>query len=279
MASTNNKLTLSTKADQDIKDYIRMCDYEIGGFGYVTMDKDGNFLVDDVFLVKQTVTGTSVDFMDEGLDYAIQKAATDDRLNDLKFCWHSHVDMGAFWSATDDDMIEGMNNGMTPYIVSLVQNKSHQHEQRVDFFPSQELGQFTDQVTYELDLYYIPAKPMEHTTQHYNDLVTRRKPQALDSSYSNNGCYYNQMQATTPRELSEKRKDYLHDKVVNDGYKSLSHAENTDYEQMLAEDDETTAEMLSYYESVWDDDLALYAHGQTDIDFSPLVDLNRNKDS
>jgi hypothetical protein len=148
-----SKLILTNGTFERIAEYVRQINAEIGMFGYVTMTDDGDFIVDDVFLVEQTVSGSSVDFADSGLEYAIQKAIADDRIDDLKFCCHSHVDMAAFWSSTDEDMIEGMNNGMTPYLVSLVINKSHETKQRVDFFnPAAPLGQFTSQVRYDLDL-------------------------------------------------------------------------------------------------------------------------------
>jgi hypothetical protein len=148
-----SKLILTNGTFERIAEYVAQINAEIGMFGYVTMTNKGDFVVDEVFLVEQTVSGTSVDFADTGLEYAINKAIADDRIDDLKFCCHSHVDMGAFWSGTDESMISGMNNGMTPYIVSLVINKKHETEQRVDFFnPSGPLGHFTDQVRFDLDL-------------------------------------------------------------------------------------------------------------------------------
>lgn len=145
-------LILTHPVFHKITEYVRLIDAEIGMFGYVTSTPDG-FVVDDVFLVRQTVSGSSVDFSDSGLEYAIDKAIKDDRINDLLFCCHSHVNMGAFWSTTDEDMIAGMNNGMTPYLVSLVINKKGETEQRVDFFnPTGPLGDFTTQVRYDLDL-------------------------------------------------------------------------------------------------------------------------------
>jgi proteasome lid subunit RPN8/RPN11 len=223
----NNKITLSHQARMDIAHYVRHCDYEIGGFGYVTMNDAGNFYVDKIFLVEQEVSPAAVDFADAGLAYAIDKAANDDRLNDLKFCWHSHVDMGAFWSSTDDEMIANMNNGLTPYLVSLVQNKKGEHEQRVDFFPKdEELRDFTEQIQYDLDLYYELAPIPEHITKSYDELVTvdtweKRKK---GSPHAN---------TVWKRPISEARQDYLFEKCAKDGYDSLSDLEARDYDEML----------------------------------------------
>jgi len=123
--------------------------------------------------VKQKVTHGSVDFIDSGLNYAINKAVEDGRHMEMMFCWHSHVDFGAFWSGTDETMIKGMNNGMTPYLVSLVQNKMGEHEQRVDFFnPGGPLGKFKQQVRYNLDLYHEGKDAVpEHIQTAFDELV------------------------------------------------------------------------------------------------------------
>ena len=145
-------LILTDTVYNRIKEYVAQIDAEIGMFGYVTM-KNTEFTVDEVFLVEQTVSGSSVDFADSGLEYAIDRAIKDGRIEDLKFCCHSHVDMDAFWSGTDDKMIAGMNNGMTPYLVSLVINKRHETKQRVDFYnPDGPIGEYAGQITFDLDL-------------------------------------------------------------------------------------------------------------------------------
>ncbi len=229
----NNKLTLSHQARMDIAHYVRHCDYEIGGFGYVTMNDAGNFYVDEIFLVEQDVSPAAVDFADAGLAYAIDKAATDNRLNDLKFCWHSHVNMGAFWSSTDDEMIANMNNGLTPYLVSLVQNKKGEHEQRVDFFPKdEELRGFSEQIQYDLDLYYELAPIPDHIKDSYEELVTvdtwETRNQGSPHARSKTG-------ATTvwTRPISEARQDYLFEKCSKEGYNSLTELEARDYDEML----------------------------------------------
>lgn len=182
-------LVLTNGTYNRITEYVRLIDAEIGMFGYVTM-KDGDFYVDDVFLVEQTVTGSSVDFADEGLEYAIQRAIKDDRIGDLMFCCHSHVNMGAFWSPTDEDMIEGMNNGMTPYLVSLVINKRGETEQRVDFYnPPGPLGDFTSQVRYDLDL-RIEREDDDVVLDEIDRLVKRQRWANLTkSSRSRSGDY------------------------------------------------------------------------------------------
>lgn len=246
----NNKLTLSAQARQDIRHYIRHCDYEIGGFGYVTMKDNGDFYVDEVFLVEQDVTGTTVDFTDKGLLYAINKADKAGRLDELRFCWHSHVNMGAFWSTTDETMIANLNTGLVPYYVSLVQNKKHEHEARVDFYPPKgPLADFSPQVTYELDLYHELEPIPDHITEAYDALVTTNRPLTSTSTAWRN------------KALTQSRRDFLDEKVRASGYQSLSDKEQDDYDDMIYEDiydqhngqglwdDEMWDAMGTYYES------------------------------
>lgn len=115
--------------------YCRCCPTEIAAMGYVTNNEDGDFYVDEVFLVPQEVTGSSVDFLSKGMVYAVEKAIEEGRINDLRFCWHSHVNMGAFWSGTDEGMIEDIrDSGPVPWFISLVSNKKGEWKARLDLF-------------------------------------------------------------------------------------------------------------------------------------------------
>lgn len=137
-------------------DYIRLCDAEFGMFGYVKLVMDDihpTFVVDTLFLAPQEVSGTSVDYESEGFEYAIEKAIEDGRIEDLRFSCHSHVDMGAYWSGTDEDFIRNMNNG-APWHVSLVQNRAGNYEARADFYnPGGDIGKFMKQIRQDLKLY------------------------------------------------------------------------------------------------------------------------------
>ena len=176
-------LILPHDVNARIEAYVDAIDAEIGMFGYVTMTDEGDFLVDTVFLVEQTVSGSSVDFKDSGLEYAIARDIKDDRLEDLMFCCHSHVDMDAFWSATDEKMISGMNNGMTPFLVSLVVNKRRETKQRVDFFnPEGPIGTFCKQVKFPLDLVLLPNED-ESIANEVKALVTESKSLYSAKSY------------------------------------------------------------------------------------------------
>lgn len=116
-------------------DYCTACKDEIAAFGYVKPTDDGDFFVDEVFLVPQEVSGASVDFITDGLPFAVDKAAADDRLADLKFLWHSHVNMGVGFSAVDEDMIDKLSRfSTTPWFINAIFNKKGDTNCRIDVF-------------------------------------------------------------------------------------------------------------------------------------------------
>lgn len=107
---------------------------EVGCWGYVTLDTENHeAYVDTLFIVPQEASAAEVDFIERGLPYAIEKAAADERLDDLKFCIHSHGTFGAFWSTTDEDMIAKM--GLTSdWFVSAITNKKGDTNGRIDLY-------------------------------------------------------------------------------------------------------------------------------------------------
>lgn len=113
---------------------------EVACFGYCTLDPEHEEVyVDTLFIVPQEADATQVDFVTNGMPYAIEKAVADDRLDDLHFCVHSHGEMSTFWSTTDDDMIEKM--GLTAgWFVSMVSNRKGENRGRIDLYNVEPLG-------------------------------------------------------------------------------------------------------------------------------------------
>jgi len=94
------KVIISKRAMALIKFWVDKCPYEIAGMGTVLLGQDGTVYVDNVELLTQKVTGASVDMDAE----SINTLAYEKRLEgDLRFHWHSHVNMSAFFSGTDRD--------------------------------------------------------------------------------------------------------------------------------------------------------------------------------
>lgn len=89
---------------------------EISGLGNVTYDKEAGVMrVTDVWLLEQENGAATTDIDDEAVGKLMYKHHTLTREGeiegDLKLWWHSHVNMGVFWSGTDMDTIQQLGDG------------------------------------------------------------------------------------------------------------------------------------------------------------------------
>jgi len=105
---------------------------EIGGQLVVIEDEDGDFILKDPVILKQTVSGGNCEMEEEAL--ALHYAKMVKKYGDkVRHCWwHSHHTMGAFWSGTDDNTI--LENETQDFSVSLVVNLKQEYKLRVQFF-------------------------------------------------------------------------------------------------------------------------------------------------
>ena len=115
-----------------IKYYAQAATGEVSGLGTVVKDENGRHIVNNVFLLEQESSAADTELSPE----AISKLMTDMIKNnqnpaELKFWWHSHADMGVFWSGTDDACAESLSK---EFAFSLVVNKSGDTKCRLDLY-------------------------------------------------------------------------------------------------------------------------------------------------
>lgn len=131
-------IVMAQHAWDKFRTLTRLADTEIAAFGFCTVqeeEKQDNWLfVDDIFVVPQEVSGTQVDFISDGLPFAVNRANDENRLKDLRFCIHSHCNFGTFFSSTDDEMITTMGEQGIPWFASAVFNKKGETSARIDIF-------------------------------------------------------------------------------------------------------------------------------------------------
>jgi hypothetical protein len=126
---------------------------EVACFGYVELDEENKIaFVSEVFLVPQTASASEVDFMTKGLPFAIDKAIMDGKIDQLRFCVHSHGEFTANWSSTDEDMLRKVGSTGTPWFVSAIFNRKGDSTARIDIFG--DAGPFgkTQHVLKDLDI-------------------------------------------------------------------------------------------------------------------------------
>jgi len=103
------------------KDWKKVLDYaqasydefksEVGGFLIATADKDKDMILSHPEILEQTVSGGSTEMEKAAIaDYYVKSAM--EHGNDVRFVWwHSHANMGAFWSGTDTSTMKDYSNG------------------------------------------------------------------------------------------------------------------------------------------------------------------------
>lgn len=136
----------------EIMHYVHKSDVEISGVGRVKRDAQGNLVVCKVYLPKQENAATSTDIDQDDMGRILYESRNDE--GDLNFWWHSHVNMGAFWSGTDMATIKQF--GGNGYLVSTVFNKKYEYRTAIyragdGFFPEM----FMDNI--ETRFEYVPT--------------------------------------------------------------------------------------------------------------------------
>lgn len=95
---------------------------EITGFADVEFNKEKNeFVVGEVYLLEQNAGGADVHIEEEDIqkfNFEMVKAGKEQM---PRVWWHSHVDMQAFFSGTDEGTLKELQNDT--YIIALVVNK------------------------------------------------------------------------------------------------------------------------------------------------------------
>ena len=101
--------------------YIEVCPMEVGGLGAVEW-REGDLVVTDIFLLEQAVTAASTKLDPAAVARFVADWVRRGRDSEhLRFWWHSHADMGVFWSATDLQTIRELSE--ENFLVSLVGNR------------------------------------------------------------------------------------------------------------------------------------------------------------
>lgn len=100
--------------------WINKTDKEVGGFGKVIYNKeDKTFRIVDAYLLNQEVGSATTDIDADALcDLMVDTFRVE---GELKWWWHSHVDMAVFWSGTDKETIKEI--GSQGWCLATVFNK------------------------------------------------------------------------------------------------------------------------------------------------------------
>lgn len=127
------KLKILRSAQERIRAFTMLCPDEISGLGKLEVDADQNFVVTQVEIFDQEVSGTHSTIEAVALaKFQTERVTAGESMKQWTLWWHSHADMGVFFSSTDTNTINSSRE--FPYLVSLVVNKAGESEARLDVF-------------------------------------------------------------------------------------------------------------------------------------------------
>jgi len=128
------KIIIQANAYTKLDKFVHLVDTEISGMAKSKLDKEKNIIITDFMIFNQEVTETNTLIDDESqAKHLNELMKNNEDTNDWNIWWHSHCDMGVFWSTTDDKTIENTTN--QSYLISLVVNKKMEMKARLDIFP------------------------------------------------------------------------------------------------------------------------------------------------
>lgn len=116
------KVILDNLVYRQIMHWVNKSDHEVSGLGIINLQADSVLRVTKVMLLPQVNGPTHTDI--EPKDAAKLLYQCRDIPGDLRFWWHSHVNMDVFWSGTDMDTIKKLGQG--GWFLSMVFNKKRE---------------------------------------------------------------------------------------------------------------------------------------------------------
>lgn len=140
------KIVIGRDAFDKIMYYVKKAKFEISGFGNVAI-VDGIPTVTDIILLKQENNPTETEMDGDAVAKALYDHHVSGMKGELKFWWHSHVDMPTFWSKTDMDTIDDLTkNG---WFIHGVFNKKDEY--RLAYSSNEPFGIFVDDIKLDID--------------------------------------------------------------------------------------------------------------------------------
>jgi len=113
-------LFIDYMAYRKIMHFVNKSNFEVSGLGKVLFDEESNTVrVIDIILLPQKNTQATTEIDEQAIAKAMFELK--DAEGELRFWWHSHVDMATFWSHTDIETIERLSAG--GWFVSSVFNQ------------------------------------------------------------------------------------------------------------------------------------------------------------
>lgn len=106
--------------------YTQNCDKEIGWLGSAVKNEDGSYLIEDMYLIKQKVTGATTELEEDAIiEFMnnIRKNEGIEAMSKIRVWGHSHVNMEVFASSQDNETFKEYYSDCNFFIRIIVNKK------------------------------------------------------------------------------------------------------------------------------------------------------------
>jgi hypothetical protein len=185
--SFDMKMEIDEDVFRKIMYWIDKADFEVSGLGKIIVDKERNVIrVVDAILLKQegSSAATELDAAAIGKAMFLLK----DTPGDLRWWWHSHVNMNVFWSGTDQGTIKQLGTG--GWFTATVFNKKR--EMKSAFVQSSPVRLVVEDVPTKVDQ-HVDKSEQEQWDKAYAENVIE-KTCSFPSSFINEGGVVHSME-------------------------------------------------------------------------------------
>lgn len=166
-AQIDIELVLPLQAYRKIMAYTMTADSEISGFADVDYDKENRKLVvGEVYLLKQISSGAHTNIDEDVVSDFNLSLVKKGKTQMPRLWWHSHHTMGVFFSGTDTDTMDYLENDS--FIVALVVNQNR--EMRADFILNNPIKVKVENIPIHINVEYeeIPATILKEVASKLN---------------------------------------------------------------------------------------------------------------
>lgn len=121
------KLIIKEEVYDKVMHWVTSSTGEVSGFGKVQVLDNGDFYIAEAYLIEQEVGATHTDIDASSLSKLMYESR--ETPGQLRWWWHSHVNMQVFWSGTDTATINQL--GGQGWITATVFNKKHEYRSAI----------------------------------------------------------------------------------------------------------------------------------------------------
>lgn len=144
-----DKVIIGRDAYDKIMHYVHKADFEVSGLGVVEVI-DNVPVITDIMLLEQEGSAAETELDADSINKALYEHHKSGEDGEIKFWWHSHVNMEVFWSGTDMKTIEQLTqNG---WFIHGVFNKKN--ESKFAATSKEPFELFIDNIELEIDESY-----------------------------------------------------------------------------------------------------------------------------